>query len=89
MIETGKGLLGRPDPVAWQAMQDVMSLKTFHSRLTRNLKQARDDGNVVMSIGLCRAQMACEQEANEAIAVCGRIAGSEAVKASLEIGVKK
>ena len=83
VTETGMGALGHADPVAWQAMQDVMHAKIAHRNVSRNLARAREDGQVVTSLALCRDQMRIEAHGNEAVAVCGRVAGEKATVAAL------
>lgn len=80
---TGKGVMGRPDPVAWQAMQDVMNTGIAHRNVSMSLAQAREDGQVVTSLELCREQMRIEARGNEAVAVCSRVAGGDASLAAL------
>lgn len=80
------GVLGRPDPVAWKAMADVMLLRGRHRRMEKRLADAREAGHVSASLGLCREFMACEAETLEACRVCQRLAGQSALEASLAFG---
>lgn len=80
------GVLGRPDPVVWQAMQDVMIASSKYAHITKSLADAHQQGNVELSIALCREQLMCEQSGNEAIAVCTRVGGERASQAALRFG---
>lgn len=65
------------DAVKWNAMANVMLSIGRHARLSRDLKRARTEGNVALSLNLCRAHIASESAVSEAVEVCGRLAGDE------------
>lgn len=87
--EPSRGVLGKTDPVAWCSMTDVMHAKARYVGLRKSLDQARNDGQVVTSLALCRDMMQAEAEGNVAIEVCNRMAGGDATAAAMALGAKE
>lgn len=85
---TGLGVLGRPDPVAWAAMSDLMMSGKSFVRQSKKLDGLRESGNVVGSIHACDAVMATEQELGYKTLRCSKLASPFATAAALSaVGV--
>lgn len=77
------GILGRPDPVAWRCMTDVMLAKIRHNQVSQALITARGNGQVGASLALCQEQMRIEGEVRQAHETCKRLAGEACAEAAL------
>lgn len=68
-----RGVLGKTDPVAWAAMQNVMFTHAAYRDTSIALAEARRKGRVGTSLALCEDLLNAEQQAAQAQRMCVRL----------------